>query len=147
MILSNFDLDRPARATQLIGLGHHWDLHSFVRFDGFEVRAREAEAILRWRVSTDQAVDNPWGSPGNLSRGCELHFTGLRALHLTPRDAGADLEEDLALADVSKVTPESGTHRHREQWIEGQLFHMRFEFESGRSLEVAAKRATLVGIP
>ena len=147
MILTNFDLNLPACATELVGLGHRWDLHSFADFEGLEVRLAQDIATLRWQVPTDCPVDNPWGSPGNTSRGCAIVFTGLRALHLTPRHAEADAEGDKALSDVSKVTPELGSHRHREHWLPGEHFHLRFEFDSGRSLEVAADRAELVCIP
>jgi len=54
--------------------------------------------------------------------------------------------EDRDLADVSKVTPEPGEYRTRERWSPGEPFNLRFEFQSGRAIEVAAERAELVGI-
>ena len=142
MILSNFELREPNHTIELVGLGHNWDLHNFAEFEGLEVNAGQNHATLRWRVPD---VENPWGSLNNAFRGCALVFSGLRALSMTPHDPD-HATEDRDLADVSKVTPEPGEYRTRERWSPGEPFNLRFEFQSGRTIEVAAERAELVGI-
>ena len=143
MDLKNFDLARPSHTTELHALGLHWDLHSFAEFEGLELRVAEDVAVLRWSVP---GVENPWGSWENRYQGCRLVFRGVLAVHVTPRDPGSERADDRALADISKVSPELGSNRHRESWPAGAPFHLRFEFESGRTIEVAAQSAELAGI-
>jgi hypothetical protein len=143
VILTNFDLRTPSYTIELVGLGCNWDLHNFADFEGLDVNTAENRATLRWRVPN---VENPWGSFDNAFRGCALVFTGLRALSVTPHDPDHATTEDRDLATVSKVTPEPGPYRRRNQWESGEPFHLLFEFQSGRAIEVAADQAELVGI-
>ena len=146
MLLTNFELRKPSYSIELVGLGHNWDLHNFANLEGFEMQTTENRLTLRWTVPD---VENPWGSFGNSFRGCALVFSGVRGLSVTPRDPNGIQKEDTDLAHVSKVTPESEpleSYRHRERWEPGEMFHLRFEFQSGRAIEVAADSAELVGI-
>jgi hypothetical protein len=141
MVLVNFDLEHPFPTIVLRGLGRAWDLHAWAVFEGLELRPGEDAVVLRWRAL---AAENPWGDPSNRARGCTLRFTGLHALEVTARAPDAMAEDDHTLADVRRVTPEPGEFRERERWAPGEEFRLRFEFESGRAIEVGAAHAELV---
>ena len=74
MRLENFDLESPFGAIVLQGLGHHWDLHGFARFQGFSFDPERDELTMEWRAGHE----NPWGSDGNNASGCRLRFSVLR---------------------------------------------------------------------
>jgi hypothetical protein len=89
---------------------------------------------LRWTVP---AAENPWGSDGNKHTGCELAFSGVRSCYVSaPDDENAGSDRDLA--EMLRVTPELGEYRMRTDWPENSDFHLRFEFMSGRAIEIGA---------
>ena len=141
MRLANFDLVGPEPTITLVGLGHFWDLHNFAEFEGLAFDAATASLTLRWTVP---AVEDPWGSNGNEHMRCELVFSGVRFCYIS--DRGDDnTSSDRDLAEMLRVTPELGEYRMRTEWPANSDFHLRFEFMSGRAIEIGAIEVELRG--
>jgi|SRR5579859_4503479 len=139
MKLLNFELAAPSFAIELIGLDFVWDLHNAGKFLDVSVTAENNAALMKWTVS---------GHPAAKHSGCSLIFAGLKLLVVSDRDHDLPLSEDLCLSSISKVVPEPRAEvplRMKPQWNENEAFHLLFQFQSGRSIEIAAKTVELVG--
>jgi hypothetical protein len=90
---------------------------------------------MRWKVPE---VENLWGDWANDDSGCTLMFRGMQSLRLGRRDEATMEPDDRTLAGISKVEPGDGPHRQRPEWARGDDFNLLFEFQSGRTLEIAA---------
>ena len=141
MKLRNFDLQNPSATIILLGLGVEWDLHNFAIFQGLAYDTTQNAVLLQWTVPR---VENPWGSVNNHFAGCTLRFQNVSALTISPRRPDALAEDDACMSGVSKVLPESDEYRHLDTWPPHRAFHLRFEFESGRTIEIAAESAELI---
>lgn len=141
MKLENFDLSESSCTIELQGLGHCWDLHNCAGFTGFAFSPERDELILEWRVASAQ--ENPWGSLGNRARGCQLRFRGISFLSMSPRDAACPSSEALCLAGLSKVIPGEREYPHKDRWEPDEPFHLLFEFQDERTLEIGAAAVRL----
>ena len=141
MRLENFDLESPFGAIVLEGLGHHWDLHGFARFQGFSFDPERDELTMEWRAGHE----NPWGSDGNNASGCRLRFTVLRFLRATNRDSAYPPLESQAVAGIYKALPgpERSEFRFKRDWGPDEPFNLVICFQDGRELEVAADAVRL----
>ena len=71
---------------------------------------------------------------------------GITYLRIHGRDEKAFIEDDLILANISKVDPKETEYRHKIHWDEEEEFHLLFEFESNRQVEIGAEFAKMVAI-
>jgi hypothetical protein len=97
--------------------------------------------VMKWRVG---------GHPSTQYSGCNLLFSGLKLMSISSRDEALRQSEDLTVAGISMVTPEIGTdvaYRVRRQWNPDDPFHLVFEFQSRRSIELDAETVELIGVP
>jgi hypothetical protein len=136
----SFELSQSSFAIELIGLGFVWDLHNAGQFLGVSVEVSDNTAIMSWRVS---------GHPAAKFSGCRLVFRNLKAMVISPRDEGLPISEDLCVSGISKVIPEATAkpeYRTKRQWGSADPFHLLFQFQSGRSIEISAETVELVGI-
>jgi hypothetical protein len=141
MNLINFDLAQPSYAIELNGLGVVWDLHNSGQFLGLDFNPRKNTMVMKWRVG---------GHPSTQYSGCNLLFSGLKLMSISSRDEALRQSEDLTVAGISMVTPEIGTdvaYRVRRQWNPDDPFHLVFEFQSRRSIELDAETVELIGVP
>jgi hypothetical protein len=145
MRFENFALASPYGATELEGLGHRWDLHSFAHFQGLRFDPLRNELTMEWQVPRGEK--NPWGSPGNDALGCRLRFNGLRLSRAARRDEAYPLEESRTVSGLSKVTPEYGDFRFKHAWAPDDPFHLLVEFQDQREIEIAADAVRLESIP
>jgi hypothetical protein len=145
MKLDNFDLAEPYATIELVGLGHHWDLHSWADFVGASFVPDDDEVWLEWRVPAD--VNNPWGSPGNMARGCRLRFRHVHHLLMTGRSESYPSKEAKTVKAVGKAIPGEGKYPFKQDWKVGEPFFLRFQFHDERMLEVGAEVAMLEAIP
>lgn len=143
MRLVNFELRRPNHAVEIVAIGLNWDLHNWADFVGLEFNPDDS-LVLRW---TAPATENPWGDLNNNHAGCALVFRDLKLLRLGARDKDTLESDDRTLAAISKVEPGEGPYRQRNEWAPADPFHLVFEFQSGRTLEIAAEEVefTLAG--
>jgi hypothetical protein len=96
---------------------------------------------MKWRMG---------GSSSTQYSGCNLLFSGLKMMSISPRDEGLPQSEDLTVAAISMVTPEINkdvSYRVKRQWNPDDLFHLVFQFQSRRSIELDAETVELVGVP
>ena len=139
MNLLNFELAAPSFAIELVGLDFVWDLHKAGRFLGIRLDAGNNTALMKWSVS---------GHPAAKYAGCSLIFTGLKLLVVSGRDDDLPLSEDFCISSISKVLPEprgESPLRMKAQWNEKEPFHLLFEFQSRRSIEINAETVELAG--
>ena len=139
MKLLNFELAAPSFAIELVGLDFVWDLHNAATFLGVSLDAASNTGLMKWAVS---------GHPASRYQGCSLIFTGLKLLVVSARDHDLPLSEDLCLSGISKVLPDPRTEsplRMKPEWNENEPFHLLFEFQSRRSIEIDAETVELVG--
>jgi hypothetical protein len=144
MKLENFDLNKPFGAIELQGLGHDWDLHNWAEFKGFSFVPGTNELILEWRVP--EGHENPWGSRGNMARGCRLRFQGLKSIRVSERDTAYPLKESDCVSGISKVIPGELEYPFKRSWAEGEAFHLRITFQDERNIEIAAESVSLEAI-
>ena len=140
MKLLNFELSRPSFAIELLGLGFVWDLHNSGEFVGLALNANDNTAVLTWIVG---------GHPSAMYSGCNLVFWGLKQVTLLPRDEESPLSEDTCVSGISKVIPDRTQipeYRVKLEWHADERFHLLIEFQSGRSIEIDAESADLVGL-
>jgi hypothetical protein len=138
MKLLNFELATPSFAIELVGLDFVWDLHNAGSFLGVSLDAQHNSALMKWTVT---------GHPSAKYAGCNLVFSGLRLFVVSDRDHDLPLSEDLCVSGISKVLPEfrgESPLRMKPQWNENEPFHLLFEFQSRRALEINAATAELV---
>jgi hypothetical protein len=140
MKMLNFDLSSPSFAIELVGLGCVWDLHNAGQFLGLNIQASDNTATMTWRVSLNQSA---------AYSGCRLLFTGLKSMVISQRDEELPLSEDLCVSGISKVVPGPGEkpeNRTKRQWESGDPFHLLFQFQGGRSMEVNSETVELIAI-
>jgi len=141
MKLLNFDLSEPSFAIELVGLDFVWDLHNSGDFLGLELLAKDNTAIMRW------AVD---GYTAAKYSGCELVFRNLKLMIVSERDHELPLSEDTCISGISKIVPDRGIkaeYRTRHHWSADDPFHLFFQFQSQRTIEIDAETVELIGIP
>src|SRR5437773_10266591 len=115
----NFDLSTPSFSIELIGLDFIWDLHNSGTFLGVTVNAADNTAIMRWTIDGSPAYKHFDRRPASKYSGCELVFTGLKLMMVSPRDEELPFSEDHCVSGVSKVVPEPAeepAYRTRRQW-------------------------------
>ncbi len=144
MRFENFDLSSPCGGIELTGLGHHWDLHNFADFNGFRFLPAQDEIWMEWTVPTLER--NPWGSPGNSARACRLRFVGVTHFVMGARDRAYPLTESDCLESVSKAVPGELEHPFKDNREEDESFHLRFEFQDERRLDIGADRVVLEAV-
>lgn len=140
MNLINFDLAQPSYAIELNGLGFVWDLHNSGQFLGLDFNPGKNAIVMKWRVG---------GHPSTQYSGCNLLFSGLKVMSISRRDEELPQSEDLTVAGISMVTPEMGkdfAYRVRRHWSPDDPFHLVFEFQSRRSIELDAETVELIGV-
>ena len=140
MKLMNFELSEPSFSVELLGLNFLWDLHNAGKFLGINVEASDNTAVMRWTVS---------GHPAAKYSGCNLVFTGLKLIIVSPRDEELPYSEDLCVSGMSKVIPELAEkpqYRRKREWSPSDPFHLFFEFQSRRSIEIDAETVELIGV-
>ena len=140
MKLLNFELSSPSFSIELIGLNFVWDLHNSGTFLGMNLDPNSNVAILSWRVT---------GHPAVKYSGCNLVFKGLKLMVVSARDQELPFSEDLCISGVSKIVPDQTRepqYRTKREWHEGDPFHLLFEFQSRRSVEIDAEAVELVGV-
>jgi len=140
MRLLNFDLGTPCRAIELTGLGCRWDLHNCAEFVGLAQHENGKTVVLEWRAPLNAV--NPWGDSTNSASGCRLIFWDKKTLILSLGNK-VPTSEHMVLADISKVDPNERLYRHRDSWESDQIFHLLFEFQGGRTIEIGAESAEL----
>jgi hypothetical protein len=139
MKLLNFELAAPSFAIELVGLDFVWDLHNAATFLGVNLDAASNTGSMKWAVS---------GHPASRYTGCSLIFTGLKLLVVSARDHDLPLSEDLCVSGISKVLPDPLTESPlsmKPEWNENEPFHLLFEFQSRRSIEIDAETVELAG--
>jgi hypothetical protein len=140
MKLLDFELSKPSFAIELVGLGFVWDLHNSGDFLGLELRANNNTAIMRWTVG---------GYSTASYLGCELVFRNLKLIIVSERDPELPLSEDTCISGISKIVPDGGTkpeYRTRKHWNADDPFHLFFDFQSRRTIEIDAETVELIGI-
>ena len=135
----NFDLRSPNNTVELQSRGLNWDLHNFADFEGLRLEP-DGSAVLTWTVPKRP---NSWGDANNRYHGCELRFRDVRGLRVSGRDSTVPNSENRTLHDISKVTPEAGEYRQRQDWAPDAPFHLLLTFASGLTIEVDATEAEL----
>ncbi len=73
---------------------------------------------------------------------------GSKLLIISARDEDLPYSEDLTISAISKVTPgsaEKPEYRVKREWNSSDPFHLLFEFQSERSIEVDADTVELIG--
>jgi hypothetical protein len=141
MKLLNFELAQFSYAIELKGLGFIWDLHNSGEFLGLDLNPNKNAIVMKWRVG---------GHPSTQYSGCNLLFSGLKLMSISPRDEQLPQSEDVTIAGISMVTPEINkdvAYRVRPQWNPDDPFHLVFEFQSRRSIELDAETVELIGVP
>ena len=140
MKLSNFSLSSPVQTITLVGLGFEWDLHNFAEFVQLAHDPFANVAYMVWRVPS---MDNPWGCPSNKAVACRLKFLNLELIKVTPNQSAFSDSEAMCLSGMSKVDPSRAEYRFKRVWDESEPFNLLFEFQSGRSIEIACETAEL----
>jgi hypothetical protein len=145
MRLINFDLRTPSFGIELIGLGFVWDLHNSGTFLGVNFGTNDNTAVMRWLIEGQTGADD---HPATKFSGCELAFRALNLMIISSRDRGLPLSEDLCISGISKVVPgdTKAEYRTRRQWNAEDPFHLLFEFQSQRSMEIDAETVELIGV-
>lgn len=136
----NFELENPSFSVELFGLGYVWDLHNSGEFLGLQVFPDDNSALLRWMVT---------GNPSEKYSECILKFSGLSTVRISPRDLEVPYSEDRCVSGISKIVPEAAEkpeYRTRAHWDRGDKFNLRFEFQSGRMIDIDAETVELIGI-
>src|SRR5450432_1704528 len=85
---------------------------------GLDFSPSKNAITMRWRVG---------GHPSPRYSGCNLLFSGLKMMSISPRDEELPKSEDLCVAGISMVTPETNkdaAYRVRRQWNPDDLFHL-----------------------
>jgi hypothetical protein len=142
MKLENFELVTPSLGIELVGLDLFWDLHNGFRFLSFSLDAKSNSALMTWTVSGHAHLPSVYS-------GCTLVFVDLKRLVISPRDRDLPLSEDLCVSSVSKVLPEPNAEpefRMKTHWDVNEAFHLLFQFQSGRSIEIDAETVALAGV-
>jgi hypothetical protein len=132
-------LPNPSYGIELNGLGFVWDLHNAGNYVGLDFNPTENAIIMKWRVG---------GHPSTQFSGCNLLFSGLKLMSISPRDEQMPQSEDLTIAGISMVIPEIDKdvkYRVRRQWNPNDPFHLVFQFQSRRSIELDAETVELIG--
>jgi hypothetical protein len=73
---------------------------------------------------------------------------GLKLLIISARDEDLPYSEDLTISGIPKVIPgsaEKPEYRVRREWNSGDPFHLLFDFQSQRSIEIDADTVELIG--
>ena len=141
MKLVNFTLAAESFSIELIGLGFVWDLHNSGDFLGVNVDSSNNTATMSWKIAG--------GQPAEKYSGCNLIFGDLSQLAVSARDEDLPVSEDLCVSAISKIIPDQTKelqYRTKREWHEGEPFHLFFEFQSKRSIEIDAETVELVGI-
>ncbi len=141
MKLINFELAQPSYAIELNGLDFIWDLHNGGEFLGLDLNPNKNSILLKWRIS---------GHPSSQYSGCHLLFSGLKLMYISPRDQELPQSEDLTVSGISMVTPEltnDAAYRVKQHWNPDDRFHLIFQFQSRRSIELDAETVELIGVP
>ena len=135
----NFELSKPSFSIELNGLGYVWDLHNAGQFVGLKIIPTDNTVVMSWRIT---------GHPATQFSGCNLVFIGLKLLIVSSRDEELPSSEDLCLSAISKISPGSDEpdRRIKADWGKSDPFHLLFEFQSGRSIEVNAETVELVSV-
>jgi len=142
MKLLNFQLSQPFISIHLLGLDFTWDLHNAGTFHGLKLNASDNTLVMSWSVE---------GNPAPKYSECDLVFTGLKLLIISPRDEELPNSEDSCVSGISKVIPGTADKpdsrmRMRREWAASDPFHLLFQFQSGRDIEIDAETVGLVGI-
>jgi hypothetical protein len=74
-----------------------------------------------------------------------LSYAGLRQLIVSARDEELPLSQDTCVSSIAKVTPGPGPveFRVKTQWDADEPFHLWFQFQSARSIEIDAETVEL----
>ncbi|HEV2201012.1 MAG TPA: hypothetical protein VGR73_14435 [Bryobacteraceae bacterium] len=140
MKLLNFKLAAPSFAIELIALDSVWDLHNAGVFLGFDFQTKDNTVVMRWNIS-----DGPVAAKYS---GCKLVFGGVKLIEVSRRAEEFPYTEDSCISGISKVVPEPAEEtglRTKHQWDANDPFHLVFEFQSARSIEIDAETAAFVG--
>ena len=140
MRLVNFELSKPSYSIELIGLDTVWDLHNNGHFRGIDVNPNDNTAVMKWTLL---------GNTATTYSGCNLIFQNLKLLLVSPRDDEFPYSEDLCISGISKIIPdhaEKPEYRTKRRWRPSDTFHLLFQFESQRSIEINAESVELAGI-
>lgn len=141
MELVNFELSQPSFSIEFVGLGFVWDLHNSGKFLGITMNPDDNTAVMRWKVG---------GHPQTKYSACDLVFAGLKLVIVSPRDEELPYSEDLCVTGISKIIPEHRErlgYRTKREWTVDDPFHLLFEFQSRRSIEISSETVELIGIP
>ncbi len=133
MKLVNFELSQPSFSIEFVGLGFVWDLHNSGMFLGITINPNDNMAVMRWKIG---------GNPETRYSACDLVFASLKLMIVSPRDEDLPYSEDLCVAGISKIIPEyreRPEYRTKREWNVDDPFHLVFEFQSRRSIEIVLK--------
>jgi len=145
----NFDLSEPSFSIELIGLDFTWDLHNSRIFLGLNMNAADNTSVMRWKFERRATVKYFGLHPVSKYSGCKLVFTDLKLMMVSRRDEELPLSEDDCVSGISKVIPEPAeepAYRMRQHWNPSDPFHLLFQFQSQRSIEIDAETVELVGV-
>jgi len=144
MKLKNFDISSE---IELQTGSLFWDIHNFAKFEGLELIPASNAVVMKWTVPKQP---NPWGCYENKYSGMTLYFDNLTFLKLTARNPDLPLTEDTCVASILKVDPkirhDEPYMRTRPDW-ELASFHLVFQFQSRRVIEIGSDSVELIPVP
>jgi len=144
MNLLNFDL---RSSIELHGMGLNWELHNFATFLGLRLMP-DTSVVLTWVMPANLVVPGggtPWGDFNNHYGGCQLRFRGVRRISITGADPEMPSSESRTLARIftGRKLRKEDSNVSEPSKSEPTL---RFEFQSGLSIEIDASEAELAPI-
>jgi hypothetical protein len=137
MKLQNFTISKAPYPVEIRAFEHLWDLHNVADFDGFHQDFQKDTLELNWHINPEYSLQK---HPAN---SFAILFRDVDFLEITPRDVEMPKSEDLCLSSFSRVLPGEKLARYPES-IEGQEFHLLFQFQSKLTIRVGAKSAEFV---
>jgi len=133
MKLKNFDISSE---IELQTGSLFWDIHNFAKFEGLElIPSHQCRCYEMDRAKYS---------------GMTLYFDNLTFLKLTARNPDLPLTEDTCVASILKVDPkirhDEPYMRTRPDW-ELASFHLVFQFQSRRVIEIGSDSVELIPVP
>jgi hypothetical protein len=139
MKLLNFAIDS---SIELISNGLIWDLHNCGKVDGLDLLVNENSVLMKWTAAY------PWSGHGSNFSGVNLLFKDLYFLEIGPRDDELPLTEDNCVADLFQVAPEGRDRDPRlralYEWTSD--FHLFFQFQGRRTIEIGSRTVELIPV-